>query len=152
MAEELPLAAHPPVVYLAAVAIGFAIDWLVPVRLFGDATQVWLGLPLIGLGLIVILVAAGTLWKSDTSPIHERPTTRVVPGGLFRFSRNPIYVGMTVACIGVAVAADRVWIVLGTVLAVFVVDWLVIAREEAYLTENFGADYLAYKAKVRRWV
>lgn len=67
-------------------------------------------------------------------------------------SRNPIYVAMTLGCVGVAITADRVWVLVATALAVLGIDRMVIAREELFLEAKFGDDYLAYKARVRRWV
>ena len=142
----------PPLVFLAGILIGFGIDWLAPVRLLSADVQLLVGLPVIALALALILMAAWELKRAETSPFHHHPTNTIVPHGLYAVSRNPIYVAMVIGCVGVAIAADRVWILAGTLLAALIVDRVVIAREEAFLTAKFGDAYLAYKAKVRRWI
>jgi len=147
--EHVPL---PPLVYLAGIVVGFGIDWLIPLRGLSQEIQLLVGLPIIVLAIVLVLMSAWELWRAGTSPLHERPTTKVISHGLYGMSRNPIYVAMTLGCIGVAITADRVWVLAATAIAVLVIDRLVIAREEAFLTAKFGDDYLAYKARVRRWV
>lgn len=142
----------PPLVYLAGIFVGLGIDWLVPVRLLPPDIQMIVGLPLIVLGLVLIVMSAWELRRAGTSPFHHHPTNAVVPHGLYGLSRNPIYVAMVIACVGVAVTADRAWVLAGTALATVLVDRVVIAREEAFLTAKFGDAYLAYRAKVRRWI
>ena len=147
--EHVPL---PPLVYLAGIGLGFGIDWLIPVRLLSLETQLVVGLPIIVLALVLVLMSAWELHRAGTSPLHERPTTKVISRGLYGMSRNPIYVAMTLGSVGVAIVGDRVWILAATAIAVFVIDSMVIAREEVFLTAKFGDQYLAYKARVRRWI
>ena len=80
------------------------------------------------------------------------PSSRIVTAGPYRFTRNPIYAGMFLLLIGLAVAFDSLWLLVA--LAVFypVIRYGVVAREERYLERKFGGAYLDYKAKVRRWV
>lgn len=147
--EHVPL---PPLVYLAGIGAGFGVDWLIPIRGLSLETQLAVGVPIIVLAFVLVLMSAWELHRAGTSPLHERPTTKVIAHGLYGMSRNPIYVAMTLGCVGVAIAADRVWVLAATAIAVLVIDRLVIAREEAFLEAKFGEDYLAYKARVRRWV
>ena len=98
--EHVPL---PPLVYLAGILLGLGIDYLIPVRVFPGALQQPVGALLMALGVGLALVSVVTLYRAGTSPLHERPTTTIVPGGVFTWSRNPIYVGMTLICVGLAV-------------------------------------------------
>ena len=139
--EHVPL---PPLVYLAGIGAGFGIDSL--------ETQLIVGLPIVVLALALVLISARELQRAGTSPFHHHPTTKIFSRGLYGMSRNPIYAAMTLGCVGVAITADRVWILAATVVAVLVIDRMVIAREEAFLTAKFGDEYLAYKARVRRWI
>lgn len=147
--EHVPL---PPLVYLAGIGVGFGIDWLFPLRGLSLEVQLIVGLPIMVLALVLVLMSAWELQRAGTSPLHERPTTKVIGHGLYGMSRNPIYVAMTLGCVGVAITADRVWVLAATAVAALVIDRMVIAREEAFLTAKFGNEYLAYKARVRRWV
>tara|TARA_R110002110_G_scaffold395138_2_gene609626 strand:- start:119659 stop:120123 length:465 start_codon:yes stop_codon:yes gene_type:complete len=147
--EHVPL---PPLVYLAGILAGFGIDWLIPLRGLSLQTQLVVGLPIIVLAIVLLLMSAWELSRAGTSPLHHQPTTKIFSRGLYGLSRNPIYVAMTLGCVGVAIAADRVWVIVATAVAVLVIDRMVIAREETFLEAKFGAEYLAYKARVRRWV
>lgn len=147
--EHVPL---PPLVYLAGIGAGFAVDWLIPVRGLSLETQLIVGIPIVVLALALVLISARELQRAGTSPFHHHPTTRIFSRGLYGMSRNPIYAAMTLGSVGVAITADRVWILAATVVAVLVIDRMVIAREEAFLTAKFGDEYLTYKARVRRWV
>ncbi len=81
-----------------------------------------------------------------------RPATSLVVTGPYQFTRNPIYVGMTMAYAGAGVLADSLW-VLGLVVPVLVLmDYGVVRREEQYLAEKFGDAYRNYSRTVRRWV
>ena len=73
-------------------------------------------------------------------------------GGPYRFTRNPIYLGMVLGQIGVAVAFDSLWILATLVVFYLVIRYGVVAREEAYLERKFGDVYLGYKSRVRRWL
>ena len=76
----------------------------------------------------------------------------IVRTGPYRVSRNPIYLAMSVLHLGVAIWANSAWLVATLAVAVALMAIVVVAREERYLEERFGADYLDYKASVRRWL
>jgi protein-S-isoprenylcysteine O-methyltransferase Ste14 len=76
----------------------------------------------------------------------------LVVDGPFRFTRNPMYLSWERVCIGVGLAANVWWPIIMAVPAAFVTRLLVINKEESYLERRFGAEYLDYKAQVRRWV
>jgi protein-S-isoprenylcysteine O-methyltransferase Ste14 len=81
-----------------------------------------------------------------------KPTTALVTKGPFRYSRNPIYVALTLLYLGVALLINPLWILLLVVPAVLVLRYGVIAREEAYLTRKFDDVYRQYTAQVRHWL
>jgi protein-S-isoprenylcysteine O-methyltransferase Ste14 len=76
----------------------------------------------------------------------------MVESGLYRYSRNPIYLGLSVVHLGVAVADNNAWLPILLVPVLVVLRYGVIAREEAYMERRFGQQYVAYKARVRRWL
>ncbi|URK89329.1 isoprenylcysteine carboxylmethyltransferase family protein (plasmid) [Rhizobium sp. RCAM05350] len=76
----------------------------------------------------------------------------MVEEGPYGFTRNPIYIGMFLGLIGLAVAFDSLWLIVLLVPFYLVIRYGVVAREEAYLERKFGDVYLAYKARVRRWL
>lgn len=158
--------APPPLIYIGFLVLGWGLaalgarpeaaaaglGWLDTG--FGLTTELRRGiaLPLIFGGLLLDGMAAGLFRRHDTAVEPWKPSTALVTEGLYRFSRNPIYVGFAVTYAGLAIAMDSVLALALLVPCLAVVDRLVIAREERYLADRFGADYAAYRARVRRWL
>jgi protein-S-isoprenylcysteine O-methyltransferase Ste14 len=93
-----------------------------------------------------------TIRRAGTAVETVKPTTAIVANGPYRFTRNPIYLGMVLGQIGLAIGFDSLWILATLVAFYFVLRHGVIAREEAYLERKFGRGYLDYKSRVRRWL
>ncbi|MCI0599835.1 MAG: isoprenylcysteine carboxylmethyltransferase family protein [Beijerinckiaceae bacterium] len=144
--------ALPPLILAATITLGLAVNYLLPASFLPDAIATPLGL-LITLGAIALaLLAIREMFAANTPLDVRKPSTGIVTSGVFRMSRNPIYLGMLLLCIGVALLANSLW-VLGLVLPLaFVLQKGVIEPEEAYLERKFGDKYLRYKVKVRRWI
>ncbi|MET4683765.1 methyltransferase family protein [Brevundimonas faecalis] len=146
--------APPPLIYLAFLLAGFGIGRLIGEPSFGLDVGVRRGLAfalVIG-GLLLDGIAAGTFRRLGTPPEPWKPTTALATGGLYRYSRNPIYVGFAVTFVGFALAMDSPLALAMLLPCLIVIDRFVIAREEGYLAAKFGAEYQAYKGKVRRWL
>jgi protein-S-isoprenylcysteine O-methyltransferase Ste14 len=90
--------------------------------------------------------------RADVSPLPWRAPGRLVVDGPFRFSRNPLYVSLTLMYLGISVAANALWPLAFLIFAVVIVDRGVILQEERFLEKRFGEEYRSYKARVRRWV
>ncbi len=82
----------------------------------------------------------------------SQPTTTIVDSGPYRLTRNPIYLGMMLGLIGVAIALNSLWLLLTLVPFALVIRYGVVAREEAYLERKFGDVYRRYRARIRRWL
>lgn len=142
----------PPLVYLAGLLIGVALDAAWPAAFLPAPAQYVAGGVAVALGLGLFGLAVGTFVRARTSPVHERPTTSIITTGVFRFSRNPIYVAMTLVLIGLGLAIDSAWIVAMALPAVLIIHRFVILKEEAFLENKFGDDYDRYRRSVRRWL
>jgi protein-S-isoprenylcysteine O-methyltransferase Ste14 len=143
----------PPFIYLGAMFLAFIIQFFIPLPGFIAAPYgMYLGFALIALSFALVYWAAGTFKKRGTNVDVRQPVIEIVDEGPFQYTRNPMYVGMALFSLGVAVAANSVWILLTLVPALLVINYGVIKREEAYLEKKFGEQYLAYKRKVRRWL
>ncbi|NQV80212.1 MAG: isoprenylcysteine carboxylmethyltransferase family protein, partial [Alphaproteobacteria bacterium] len=90
--------------------------------------------------------------RAGTAVQPYKPSTTVVTDGVYRFSRNPIYLGLTAFYLGLAFAVNSGWAILLLPLVLVVMHYGVIAREERYLEGKFGAAYRDYKNRVRRWL
>jgi protein-S-isoprenylcysteine O-methyltransferase Ste14 len=146
--------APPPLLFLGAVALGLALDRLAGLSALGLAVPLrWaLGLSLLSLGLALGLSAIRAFRAAGTPPEPWEPTTAFVAAGPYRFTRNPMYLGMLLATLALAAAFDSLGILLLVPPLIALVQWGVIAREERYMARRFGQAYLDYRARVRRWL
>jgi protein-S-isoprenylcysteine O-methyltransferase Ste14 len=127
--------------------------WLYPLRFVpASVPGAWVGGAIFAIAFTLAIWAIVTIRKAGTRVETYKPTTTIVVNGPYRFTRNPIYLGMVLGQIGVAVAFDSLWILAALVLFYLVIRYGVIAREEAYLERKFDDVYLGYKSRVRRWL
>jgi protein-S-isoprenylcysteine O-methyltransferase Ste14 len=143
--------ARPPAIYLIAIVTGLVLHFVWPIRL----------VPKLGVlfgTLIAVLAAALFIWSIKTfhsagTPVPgNRPTTAIVKGGPYRFSRNPIYLAFSLFQTGIALGVNDAWIAVTLLPAICLISFVVIPREERYLEARFGEQYARYKASVRRWL
>jgi len=144
--------APPPIIYLAGLALAFVVDWFWPIALLPAVTQYIVGIPMIAIGFTVLVLVFRRFRQAGTNIEPYKPTTALVTDGFFRYTRNPVYVGMTGVAVGIGILADNIWVLPMLVPTLLVMRYGVIAREERYLEGKFGDEYRRYKATVRRWV
>ena len=132
---------------------GFGLNWLFPLPFVPSSVpRTWIGLVLFLAGIFLAAWSVRTFRKAHTNILTSQPASAIVTTGPYGFSRNPIYVGMFLGLIGFAIGFNTLWFLAVLVAMVFVIRFGVIAREEIYLESKFGARYLDYKARVRRWL
>ena len=147
--------APPPLLALAAIVLGLALDWLLPAYvlrvLLTWPQRLVIGAILFaacgGLGLPALLAfrAAGTHvepWK---------PASALVTGGIYRYLRNPMYVGLMLFLAGLAIVLASDWMLVMTVGFALTIHFGVVKHEERYLAAKFGAPYRQYSAAVPRY-
>ena len=144
----------PPLVSLFAVLAGVALD------LWGAAAPIPIE-PWLRIALGVLFGAAGVtlaVWarihflRTGQSVIPWTPTPELIIQGPYRFTRNPMYVGLTLITVGVGVALNNLWIVVFAVPALLALHGIAVLPEEKYLQEKFGDSYRAYLTRVRRYL
>jgi protein-S-isoprenylcysteine O-methyltransferase Ste14 len=144
---------RPPIALALAIVAGFGADWLYPARFVPSTVpHRWIGGAVFATGCMLAIWAVMTISKAGSEVETTKPTTTIVTGGPFRFTRNPIYLGMFLGLIGLAIAFDSLWVLAMLVPFALVIRYGVVAREESYLERKFGDVYLAYKSGVRRWL
>ena len=143
--------APPLPLYLGTLLIGLTLQWAVPL-IFTPSAYPILGLGLIAAGIAGLRWAFVTMRRAETTASPYKAASRLTIDGPFRYSRNPIYVAMTVVYLGIALLAHSLWLWLLLVPLLLVMQFGVIRREERYLAARFGTDYTAYCAAVRRWL
>lgn len=144
----------PPVYVLAIAGIMWWLDKSWPVFVWLDNSLNMLGLVIIVIAALLDLWSLGLFVRSKTTvnPMKPVNTNKLVLDGMYKITRNPMYLGMLIALTGW-------WIYLGSLSPLFMLPvfvWLLtvqqIIPEEAVLEEKFGAEYLSYKQRVRRWI
>ncbi len=152
-AEDNPgVLAQPPYIFIGFLALGFGLDRVWPSGLGLAGAQVAVGIAVVGLGLAIAALSLRQFARAGTSYQTRDPASALITSGLYRYSRNPVYIGLITIHAGIGVGFDNPLILGLTVLAVAVVRIGVIAREERYLGAKFGAEYRRYKSAVRRWL
>ncbi len=144
----------PPFVPLIALALGVAVHrWALPLRIpLEGVVRHGLAALLIALAVFLMLAAFGLFRRTGQDPKPWLTTPEIISTGVYRFTRNPMYVSMGLLQAGIGVALANGWVVM-LVPVVWVVIYLIAIRyEEAYLEEKFGSLYTDYKASVRRWI
>jgi protein-S-isoprenylcysteine O-methyltransferase Ste14 len=144
----------PPLIYAGLFSVGYTADRLAPMHLFVSLPPAvrLVGWGLVALALLVSGSAAFLMFRAGTTPNPRRPTTALVAHGPYRFTRNPMYLGLALLYLGLAVLVNSAWPLALFPVAIMLVERWVISREEAYLERLFGDAYRAYKARVRRWL
>jgi protein-S-isoprenylcysteine O-methyltransferase Ste14 len=142
----------PPLLYVAGFLAGVGLELVFPVG--RPPLAVTLAGVLIGAAGWLLLDGAATrlFARAKTSMVPFKPSNALVTDGPYRFTRNPMYVGMAFLYVALAFAIGLVWPLAILPFVLLAVDRLVVAREEPYLERTFGEDYRAYRARVRRWL
>ena len=144
---------RPPIAWALAFLAGLAIDWLYPLPWI-PATwpNVWIGAAVFVAAFALAVWSIVTIRRAGTAVETVKPTTAIVADGPYRLTRNPIYMGMLLGLIGLAVGFNSLWILVALVPFYVIIRYGVVAREEAYLERKFGSMYLDFKSRVRRWL
>jgi protein-S-isoprenylcysteine O-methyltransferase Ste14 len=145
---------RPPLVYLLSLVSGAMIQFATPLPFLPGtlAGPIPVGLPVVVVAIALFSYSVLKFRAAGTPVPARKPTTVIVRTGPYRFSRNPIYLAFSLLQLGIAIWVNSVWLLVTLVGAVALMQRVVIPREEQYLERKFGAEYLDYKASVRRWL
>jgi protein-S-isoprenylcysteine O-methyltransferase Ste14 len=149
----------PPVIPAVAVSGGalahrYAWPWPLPGSAEATMQAAYSGFSLL-LAAVAGVIFASSLWpfwKTGQNPEPHTPTNALYTGGIYRYSRNPIYLGFLISQVAIGLQWNNGWIVALTPATAAVLHYGIIKPEEKYLARRFGAAYDAYKKKVRRWL
>lgn len=142
----------PPFIYAIALLVGIFADRLLPSTL---PRSVWIDVVAAAIFVAGFALAGSAIARfraRGTAVLPSRPSSALVVDGPYRFTRNPMYGGLTLVYLAIALWTASLWACLLLVAVLFIVRYAVIAREERYLTTKFGADYVAFTKHVRRWL
>jgi protein-S-isoprenylcysteine O-methyltransferase Ste14 len=142
----------PPLYYAAGLAAGLLVNGLAPLPVGGRPATLVAGLVIAALGQALALAGVAGVVRHRTTIVPHHPVATLVTGGAYRFSRNPMYVGLAVVYLGLALAFGSWWPFVLWPFVILAVWRLVIRPEERYLTGRFGQAYTGYQSRVRRWL
>lgn len=150
--------ARPILLFPAALLVGFALDHLLrlPFPISGAGSVHWIRAVCAG-SLIVVgiaLFAAGvrSFSRAATPLPTNQPARTLVTSGVYRWTRNPVYLAFFFVYGGIGIAVRSPWILILVLPLAILIRYGVVAREEAYLERRFGDAYRDYRGRVRRWL
>jgi protein-S-isoprenylcysteine O-methyltransferase Ste14 len=145
----------PPLISLFTVVVACCLQWLVPLDVISNINQ-----PLrIVAGAIIVIAGALTtisgrraLVKHGTNVNPGQPVTALVTTGIFRRTRNPLYLGVFTAQLGIALIFGLDWLPMLLVPSGLLMHFAVVRREELYLERKFGEEFRRYRSRVQRYI
>jgi protein-S-isoprenylcysteine O-methyltransferase Ste14 len=142
----------PPLFFLLPLALGLLLDRRFHIPFLPRRVARILGWPLVGGGLALSGWSVRTMLAAETTMRTDKAVSQVLQEGPFRYTRNPLYLSDAMIYAGISVIRNSLWTIVLLPLGMFVIEREVMGREESYLERTFGEEYLAYKARVRRWI
>jgi protein-S-isoprenylcysteine O-methyltransferase Ste14 len=144
----------PPLIPLAVLVIGILLDWLLPLSFLSPiplALRIVAGIALLALGIASAIIGNRAFKRIGTNVNPMQPALALAGEGIFAHLRNPMYVGMGLAVLGIAIGFALEWTLFVLVVGALIMHFGVVLREERYLERKFGDDYRRYKQSVPRY-
>ena len=142
----------PPIWLLFSLVAIYAIDRFLPAITLYARPWTWLGYAIMVVGFLTILSCAAQFWKNKTT-IHPGHTpSTLLTTGIYRLSRNPIYLAMAIILLGAVISTANLVTLPIPLIFVSIITELFIKPEERILREQFGEGYTRYQHQTRRWV
>lgn len=144
----------PPLIFLGAILLGMLVQRM-GMRLslpFAPGLRVAAGILILACGISLVISARIWFTRTGQSPIPWKPTPELILRGPYRFTRNPMYVGVTLVVVGLGIVLNNFWISLFAGPTLLAVHFIAVLPEERYLAEKFGESYRSFLARVRRYV
>lgn len=144
--------APPPLIYFTGFLFAYAMNRFYPIPLFRPPLSVFLALLVVIPSAVLGLWSLLEFWRAKTNPFPHNPSSSLVIVGPYRFTRNPMYVSLTLLYVSFGFLLSIAWVLIVLPAIIFIVNVYVIRREESYLESKFGEQYRAYRQQVRRWL
>lgn len=141
----------PPLIYIGGLLLGLLLRYIIPLQVLDGKLSI-LGWVFIVLSIILLIMSTKFFVKEHTNIDVRKPTTSIITSGPYRFSRNPIYLSMTIFYLGITILIGDLWLLFILIPILLTIQYGVIKHEEHYLTKKFGEKYTTYKESVRRWL
>ena len=142
----------PPLIAMLCVLIIFLSKSIFPSFVFSYKLQLGIFVSTIGFLLLIISIKSFIDNKTTINPLNLKKSTYLVTSGIFRFSRNPMYLGMLLFLLGTAIILNIIGGLIISILFIFYMNFFQIIPEEKALQNLFGKNYRNYRKTVRRWI
>jgi protein-S-isoprenylcysteine O-methyltransferase Ste14 len=143
----------PPLVFLGLIVLGLALDfWLGPLMSAFPPWLRWLGAGIALAGAVLLLSARVWFLRTGQHPAPWKPSPELLTIGIYRYTRNPMYLGLTLFQVGLGTAVRSGWMVALAPLGLLAVHFIAVRPEETYLMDKFGESYKRYVTSVRRYL
>lgn len=142
----------PPILVLILVVSSFLSSKKIDVIHIPHQTLVSILILLIGILILIIPVTKFIKYKTTIDPIEFKKVNKLVTSGIYKYSRNPMYLGLLLIVISSSILYLNIYSVSTPIFFYYWINRFQIQREEVFLTEKFGKEYLSYKTKTRRWI
>ena len=142
----------PPILVLILVVSSFLSSKKIDVIHIPHQTLVSILILLIGILILIIPVTMFIKYKTTIDPIEFKKVNKLVTSGIYKYSRNPMYLGLLLIVISSSILYLNIYSVSTPIFFYYWINRFQIQREEIFLTEKFGKEYLSYKTKTRRWI
>jgi protein-S-isoprenylcysteine O-methyltransferase Ste14 len=153
--DHADVVVKPPLLFVGALLLGCLLSWIVPLGPglgSANARALAAGGSLALVGLALFAVSVREFWRAGTSVVPGEPSTVLLEGGPYRYTRNPIYISFVIFYFGLAIMLTSAWMLALLIPVLIILQRGVVKREEAYLQVKFGAAYGKYQARVPRWL
>jgi protein-S-isoprenylcysteine O-methyltransferase Ste14 len=144
----------PPIVALLIGTVMWAVERLSPLPEGGSPSRLAISCGLAGLGVLVVVLGMLAFRRAKTTinPVNIGAASSIVTSGIYRYTRNPMYVGLALMLVGWAVHIAVPFVLVGPVVFMLFITRFQIIPEERVLTSKFGGEYRKYQERVRRWL
>jgi protein-S-isoprenylcysteine O-methyltransferase Ste14 len=143
---------NPLLLLAIAIVITALLQWLFPMRVIPLTLACLIGITLFFGGLALGFPALLGMIRAKTSPNPNQTPTALVLGGIYRYTRNPMYLGMLISYAGLFIFVQSLWWLLFIPFLAWLMTAWVIIPEEKFLAQKFGEEYVQFKTRVRRWI
>lgn len=144
----------PPLIPLSILILGLVLNLIAPLDLLEQVpllVRIVVGTIAFVLGVGMVIGATRHFRQIGTNVNPLQPTLMLATTGIFRWTRNPMYVGGSIVLLGIAIGGALDWVLLLLILSLPLVHYGIILREESYLARKFGEEYRSYQKQVARY-
>jgi protein-S-isoprenylcysteine O-methyltransferase Ste14 len=142
----------PPILVLILVVSSFLSSKKIDVIHIPNQTLTSILILLIGILILIIPVSKFIKSKTTIDPIKFKKVNTLVTSGIYKYSRNPMYLGLLLIVISSSILYLNIYSVTTPMIFYYWINRFQIKREEIFLTEKFGKEYLLYMTRTRRWI